>query len=43
VLAFRVVNYWLAIAVGWVSVGFVALHDRRHPAGRAAADVGAAR
>jgi uncharacterized membrane protein YbhN (UPF0104 family) len=38
VLAFRIVNYWLAIAVGWISVGLVALHLRRHPAGSGAAD-----
>ena len=25
VLAFRIVNYWLAVAVGWVSVGVVAV------------------
>jgi uncharacterized protein (TIRG00374 family) len=42
VLAFRIVNYWLAVAVGWVSVGLVALQLRRHPAGRDAADAEAA-
>lgn len=36
VLAFRIVNYWLAIAVGWISVGLVALLLRRHPACHAA-------
>jgi uncharacterized membrane protein YbhN (UPF0104 family) len=42
VLAFRIVNYWLAIAVGWVSVGLVALQSRRHSAGGGAADAAAA-
>jgi putative heme transporter len=37
VLAFRIVNYWLAVAVGWVSVGVVALQLRRHAASRDAA------
>jgi len=37
VLAFRIVNYWLAIVVGWASVGLVALQVRRHPARRGAA------
>jgi len=37
VLMFRIVNYWLAIAVGWVSVGLVALRLRRIPAARRAA------
>jgi uncharacterized protein (TIRG00374 family) len=37
VLAFRIVNYWLAVAVGWVSVGLVAFQLRRHPAGGSAA------
>jgi hypothetical protein len=41
VLAFRIVSYWLAIAVGWVSVGFVAVQDRRHPARRGTADADA--
>jgi uncharacterized protein (TIRG00374 family) len=39
VLAFRIVNYWLAIVVGWVSVGLVAIQLRRRPAGDEAADV----
>jgi uncharacterized protein (TIRG00374 family) len=38
VLAFRIVNYWLAVAVGWVSVGLVALQSRRGPDSRNAAD-----
>jgi uncharacterized protein (TIRG00374 family) len=38
VLAFRMVNYWLAIAVGWVSVGLVALQSRRRPPDRSAAE-----
>jgi len=38
VLAFRIVNYWLAIAVGWASVGLVALQWRRRPTGASAAD-----
>ncbi len=38
VLAFRIVNYWLAIAVGWASVGLVALQLRRRPAGHGAAE-----
>jgi uncharacterized protein (TIRG00374 family) len=42
VLAFRIVNYWLAIAVGWVSVGLVALQSRRRPADGRAADADAA-
>jgi len=42
VLAFRIVSYWLAVAVGWVSVGLVALQLRRHPAGTDAADPEAA-
>jgi putative heme transporter len=29
VLAFRIVNYWLAVAVGWASVGLVGLQLRR--------------
>lgn len=33
-IAFRIVNFWLAIAVGWVSVGVIALLARRR--GRAA-------
>ena len=37
VLAFRIVNYWLAVAVGWVSVGLVALQSRRAPDGPSAA------
>jgi hypothetical protein len=37
VLAFRIVNYWLAVAVGWVSVGLVSLQSRRAPDGRRAA------
>jgi len=41
VLAFRIVNYWLAVAVGWVSVGLVALQSRRRPADRSAADADA--
>jgi putative heme transporter len=28
-LAFRIVNYWLAIAVGWLSVGVIAQRFRR--------------
>jgi putative heme transporter len=28
-LAFRIVNYWLAIAVGWLSVGLIAHQSRR--------------
>lgn len=43
VLAFRMVNYWLAIAVGWVSVGLVALRSRQHQDGRGAAEADAAR
>jgi uncharacterized protein (TIRG00374 family) len=34
-LAFRVVNFWLAIAVGWLSVGVIAHRSRRAVAGRA--------
>jgi uncharacterized membrane protein YbhN (UPF0104 family) len=41
VLAFRIVNYWLAVAVGWVSVGLVALQLRRRPPDRSAADADA--
>jgi putative heme transporter len=41
VLAFRIVNYWLAIVVGWISVGLVALQSRRRPADRSAADADA--
>jgi putative heme transporter len=29
VLAFRVVNFWLAIAAGWATAGMIALHLRR--------------
>ncbi len=29
-LAFRLVNYWLVIAVGWASFGVIAYHARRH-------------
>ena len=43
VLAFRMVNYWLAVAVGWVSVGLIALRLRRLPAERTAAAADAAR
>jgi putative heme transporter len=32
VLAFRIVTYWLAVAVGWASVGLVALQLRRRSA-----------
>jgi putative heme transporter len=32
VLAFRIVNYWLAIVIGWAGVGLVALQLRRRPA-----------
>lgn len=42
VLAFRIVTYWLAIAVGWVSVGLITLESRWRPAGRSAADPDAA-
>ncbi len=42
VLAFRIVNYWLAIAVGWASVGLVALQWRRRPAQQAAIEPDAA-
>jgi putative heme transporter len=42
VLAFRIVNYWLAIAVGWASAGLVALQGRRRPAEQAAAELDAA-
>jgi putative heme transporter len=28
-LAFRIVNFWLAIAVGWLSIGFLAHQSRR--------------
>ncbi|MGH3304334.1 MAG: lysylphosphatidylglycerol synthase transmembrane domain-containing protein, partial [Streptosporangiaceae bacterium] len=42
VLAFRIVNYWLAIAVGWASVGLVALQSRRRPTADAAAEPDAA-
>jgi len=38
VLAFRIVNYWLPIAVGWMSVGLLAVQVRRRPADRSAAD-----
>jgi uncharacterized protein (TIRG00374 family) len=31
-LAFRLVNYWLVIAVGWASFGVIAYHTRRHSA-----------
>jgi putative heme transporter len=31
-LAFRLVNYWLTIAVGWASFGVIAYHTRRHRA-----------
>jgi putative heme transporter len=39
VLAFRIVNYWLAIAVGWASVGLVALQWRRRPGSEPAVEV----
>jgi putative heme transporter len=42
VLAFRMVNYWLAIVVGWISVGLVAVQVRRHPDSGGAVDAGAA-
>lgn len=42
VLAFRIVNYWLAVAVGWVSVGLVARQLRRRPTTDAAAEPDAA-
>ena len=42
VLAYRIVSYWLASAVGWASVGLVALQLRRRPTGKAAAEPGAA-
>jgi uncharacterized protein (TIRG00374 family) len=29
-LAFRLVNYWLVIAIGWVSFGVIAYRTRRH-------------
>jgi uncharacterized protein (TIRG00374 family) len=31
-LAFRIVNYWLAIAVGWLSAGLIAQYGRRRAA-----------
>jgi putative heme transporter len=41
-LAFRLVNFWLAIAVGWASVGIIAsLGRRRQPAPLAADDLAA--
>jgi uncharacterized protein (TIRG00374 family) len=42
VLAFRIVTYWLAVAVGWISVGLVALQSRRHPTQEPAAEPDAA-
>jgi uncharacterized protein (TIRG00374 family) len=42
VLAYRIVNYWLAIAVGWASVALVAIQLRRRPAGDAAVKADAA-
>jgi putative heme transporter len=42
VLAFRIVNYWLVTAVGWVSVGLVALQWRRRPAADPAVEPDAA-
>ncbi len=33
VLAFRIVNYWLAIAVGWASAGLIAFQLRRRRTG----------
>ena len=40
-LAFRIVNYWLAIAVGWLSVGLIAQLARRRAADRPVPDPGA--
>jgi putative heme transporter len=40
-LAFRLVNFWLAIAVGWLSAGVIACRSRR--AGIADADPAALR
>lgn len=42
VLAYRIVNYWLAIAVGWTSAALLALHLRRRPADDSAAGADAA-
>lgn len=42
VLAFRIVNYWLAVAVGWASVGLVAFQLRRRPSGDTAVEPDAA-
>jgi uncharacterized protein (TIRG00374 family) len=39
-IVFRLVSFWLAIAVGWVSVAIIAYHGRRR--GRAAASASAA-
>jgi putative heme transporter len=36
VLAFRIVNYWLAIAVGWASAGLIAFQFRRRSSGASA-------
>jgi uncharacterized membrane protein YbhN (UPF0104 family) len=35
-LAFRLVNYWLAIAVGWASFAVIAYHARRYGSGSSA-------
>jgi putative heme transporter len=42
VLAFRIVNYWLVAAVGWLSVGLVAFQLRRRPAADTAVERDAA-
>jgi uncharacterized protein (TIRG00374 family) len=42
VLAFRIVTYWLAIAVGWASAGLIAFQLRRRPVGDTAAEPDAA-
>jgi putative heme transporter len=35
VLAFRIVNFWLALVIGWLSVGLIAARLRRDRAQRA--------
>ncbi len=42
VLAFRIVNYWLAVVVGWASAGLVAVQLRRQRAGDATVEPDAA-
>jgi putative heme transporter len=41
-LAFRIVTYWLAIVLGWLSVGMIAQHARRRAVDRPEPDAAAA-